>query len=219
MRLNSVIIFTFGVAAGGLAATLFWREKYRQKYKKEAEEKNASMLEYVNRLRESEGKKAQTQYSEASETNEPTETENVNRRNNPRVRVNYSDIYSQMNKAEEKLAECEYPKEDEETGDERQVKEQKMKNDKYEKPRIIKALEFENQYTWFDKVTLLYYTEDQVLVTADDNEPVDDVERLIGDALDKYGFRNNDEKVIYVRNFSRGTDYEIAKYNFAWADS
>ena len=220
MKFKSVIIFTLGAATGGLVATLFWREKYRQKYQKQADEKVESMLDYVNRIRErSEGSKARTKY----------EIKNENEVNSPKdkdkVRVTYHDIYtgSVTNRAEDKLAESEYPREEAEesgeSGDERSERTERMKDTKGEKPKIIKAVDFENQYTWFDKCTLLYYTEDGVLANADDGEPVDDVERFVGDALDKFGFRNNDEEVIFVRNFSRGSDYEIAKVFGAWADS
>ncbi len=84
-------------------------------------------------------------------------------------------------------------------------------------PKIIKAEDFgiDPMYTC---ETLYFYQDDGVLATDNDDEIIgnnntdfDEVEALIGSALDKYGFRDNDEGAIYVRNFARNTDYEIIK--------
>lgn len=80
---------------------------------------------------------------------------------------------------------------------------------KGDRPKLIKAEEFD-EYEYHDKVTLYFYTEDQILAT-EDNEIIDDPVAIVGDNLTKYGFNQNDEQVIFVRNIRRGTDYEIAK--------
>lgn len=219
MNLKGVIIFTSGVAAGGLAATLFWREKYRQKYSKEADDKVASMLEYVNRLREEDkegGLSSQKKYTAQSDLRDVDRSNGPSRREE-RVRVNYSEIYSQKHKAEEKLAGNEYPRE--ESGDERIERETKMKDETKESPQIISATNYDTQYTWFDKATLLYYVEDDVLATDDFNDSVDDVEMLVGNTLEESGFKENEEDELFVRNFSRGTDYAVIKVYGAYADS
>lgn len=78
------------------------------------------------------------------------------------------------------------------------------------KPKLIKSEEFLTSCPYHDKVTLYYYAVDGVLATEEEEE-VEDYERLIGDALTKFGFDMNDETVIYVRNMALSTDYEIQK--------
>ena len=80
------------------------------------------------------------------------------------------------------------------------------------KPKLITSESFDDGYPHFDKVELEYYTVDDVLVDISAEEEIADPERIVGDCLDKYGFRTNDEeRVIFVRNFNHGTDYEISK--------
>lgn len=79
------------------------------------------------------------------------------------------------------------------------------------KPRIITAESFDNDYPHFDKVQLEYYAENDCLVDSESNEEIFDEQRVVGDCLDKFNFRTNDEEVIFVRNFSFGADYEISK--------
>ena len=82
-------------------------------------------------------------------------------------------------------------------------------------PKLITFEAFDNEYRGvYEKETLYYYVYDDVLATEDEEE-VTDVASLVGDALDKFGFRDNNEEVIYVRNFVLMTDYEIIK---AWAE-
>lgn len=76
-------------------------------------------------------------------------------------------------------------------------------------PRLIKYEDF-GELPYYDKITLLYYMDDEVLTTEDD-EIIPHPEELLGDALTKFGFNRNDERVIFVRNEKRSTDYEIDK--------
>lgn len=92
-----------------------------------------------------------------------------------------------------------------------------MAYSKDKKPKIITGDSFYNEYPHFDKISLQYYFDDDILATEEDEE-IDDVERVLGDTLDKYGFRNNDESVIYVRNLSMGTDYEVFKVRAAFGE-
>ena len=84
-------------------------------------------------------------------------------------------------------------------------------------PRIITVESFEDEYAQFDKVTLYFYYFDGVLA-SEDEELIDNVDDVVGDALDKYGFRDSDERYIYVRNFNLSTDYEIIKVMAAFGD-
>lgn len=82
-------------------------------------------------------------------------------------------------------------------------------------PRLIKYEDF-GELPYYDKITLLYYMDDEV-VTTEDDEIIPNPEELLGDALTKFGFNKNDERVIFVRNEKRNTDYEVDKVFAAYA--
>ena len=79
------------------------------------------------------------------------------------------------------------------------------------KPKLITAESYDEEYRYFDKIPLDFYSIDGILVDPTSNEEIMDPERIVGDCLDKFSFRDNDEQVIFVRNFSHGADYEISK--------
>lgn len=88
------------------------------------------------------------------------------------------------------------------------------------KPKLITCESWDNEYPQNDKIQLEYYTgengTDGCLVDVEADEEIFDEDRVVGDCLDKYGFRTNDEDVIYVRNFAFGADYEITKVRHAF---
>lgn len=76
-------------------------------------------------------------------------------------------------------------------------------------PRIIKEEDYGEDGT-LEQESLFYYQGDDTLVTEDDEE-IHDIPLVVGDCLDKFGFRDNNEKRICVRNYKLGKDYEIIK--------
>lgn len=78
-------------------------------------------------------------------------------------------------------------------------------------PKLIKEDMFEYDGRGiYDKIDLYYYVGDDTLA-SEDEEIIDNIEHTVGDCLDKFGFRKNDEGEIYVRNFYTMTDYRITK--------
>lgn len=141
---------------------------------------------------------------------------------NKEVANMYNNLASQtVNDIYGRLAEEEHPEDDEPVDEDM---DDNLNAEDFEKekkigpgPKIIKASEY-GEDPKLDCKQLIYYTDDETLATEED-EIVDDVSGLIGDALTKYGFINNDEEdSIYVRNERRGADYEIIKvhgsYNY-----
>ena len=85
------------------------------------------------------------------------------------------------------------------------------------KPRLITEESYYDEYLHHSKCILEYYTDNDVLVDTDVDQELDDPRRYVGDCLDKFHFRTNDEEfIIYVRNFAYGIDYEISKVFGAW---
>lgn len=112
----------------------------------------------------------------------------------------------------------EHPEEpDEETDilEENPIK--KKEDDDMKDPKLISEDKFDED-TEFTKETLLYYTEDDTLTDEDEHEIENQLE-YVGEAMDKFGFRDNDDELsIHVRNFEKKTDYEIIKVYAAYRD-
>lgn len=92
---------------------------------------------------------------------------------------------------------------------------QKNKN---KPPKIISAEAYSNLPAHIEQGVLYFYSLDEVL--ADENEEyIEEPEMLIGDALTKYGFIDNDESLIFVMNYATDTCYEIQKIEASWTDT
>lgn len=116
--------------------------------------------------------------------------------------------YTTYYKGKRDQAESESPKEDADYYEE-------ARGSKDKGPKFIKMEEFGDDPRQ-SEVHLHYYMDDGVLTLSDDQseellEDFDEIHGMIGDALSKFGFDNNDEEVIYIRNRARGCDYEIVK--------
>lgn len=227
MTLQNVVIFGLGAVAGAAAASIVLKDKYKKKYEALYKDELESYRESFEKMRKSEMVAEAVQNSQYMGKAGEVIQEAGKKLND---RMNYASIYSKdvaskmavdevskLKRAYDYIAESESPSEDESYEDTlmRKVNEGKQKKTE---PKIIREDEFDNEYQHHSKVTLLYFTYDGVLAEELSGEEVDDVNALIGDALDKYNFRNNDEKVIYVRNMNRGADYEICKVEAAYAD-
>lgn len=122
-------------------------------------------------------------------------------------------------------AENEHPSEDEEVPEldenysqgeylTREIKETRSAN-KSRAPRIIKHEEC-GEDPAYRLINLTYYCGDDILVESGGEffytqEDIDVINDMVGDALDKYGFKESDEDTICVRNYAYGVDYEIVK--------
>jgi hypothetical protein len=65
--------------------------------------------------------------------------------------------------------------------------------------------------------TLKFYAHDKILI-HEDGELVEDVEFLLGDALDRYGWADDDsdEDPLYARNYALQRDYDVEKILDEW---
>lgn len=80
-------------------------------------------------------------------------------------------------------------------------------------PYIISEEDFidPNSYVEFDRNTLLYYEEDDVLAT-DRDEVIQNVEEIIGSqALTSFGYGSNNKDVVFVRNVKLGCNFEVIR--------
>lgn len=242
--MNSVFWGGFGVGFGiaacaGLIANLIFRKKFKKKIVDvEVEKAVNKVLDQINKEENDKKKKEKIVKKEESETKKTTNINDLighyEGEKMSEYRVNYHVEYPDP-------AEMEGPEEDDVDEEECEKYDRMVKNDQLitdenrdeieaeelnnemhsgKKPKLITSESYDNDYLNFDKVQLAYYMGDGsgngCLVDVEANEEIFDEELIVGDCLDKYGFRVNDELVIYVRNFSMGADYEISKLSGVW---
>lgn len=84
------------------------------------------------------------------------------------------------------------------------------------KCKILKAEHF-GEIEGYECETLTFYVQDKMLV-HENGELVEDIPFLIDDALDRYGWADDDkdESPLYVRNYGLMRDYDIQKVFDEW---
>jgi hypothetical protein len=76
-------------------------------------------------------------------------------------------------------------------------------------PYVITIDEYQEEEQDYDKITLVYYEDDEVLVD-DHDDRVDNLDYTVGPQnLHRFGMGSNDKKTVFVRNDRREADYEI----------
>ena len=85
-------------------------------------------------------------------------------------------------------------------------------------PYIITVKEFMEDRDEYDKTTITYFEDDDVL--CDEREEViPNVEYTVGnDALTKFGELSEDKNIVYVRNERTSTDFEIVRDRRSYAE-
>ena len=227
---KNLIIFTIGAAVGATAAAFY----VKNQCEKRSEDKIASMREYVRKLEAQiigvySGENSENPPEEDSETESvPTNSQKNSKRDhkNREEDENYHKYQAPYAYKVKNIHDDE--DEEGEIGDYEAAVEASKNQLAYErslvansknKPRLIRADEFdEAEFEHHDKVCLEFYTEDCILYNPEEDEIITDPHSIIGDSLEKFGFISNDEPVIYVRNISRGSDYEITKIFDAYGE-
>lgn len=106
--------------------------------------------------------------------------------------------------------ENDHPSDDERAVQEMEKIEYERRENMGKQPRIISIEQAGNLPAYINSECLFYYPESDVLCT-EDGDMIDNPGLLVGPALDKYGFRNNDETQIFVMNYQLDTCYDIQK--------
>lgn len=87
------------------------------------------------------------------------------------------------------------------------------------KPYLISHEDFHNTETEWDKMSIMYYEDDDVL-TDEKDKPVDDIEYLIGEEhLDFFGLRSGgDKNQVFIRNPQLSSDFEVTRHAGAYTE-
>ena len=75
---------------------------------------------------------------------------------------------------------------------------------------IVSVDSFQNDYPEFDKISLTYYEELDILFD-DRDQAIDDPDLIDYQALKFFGYLSEDPQIVYVRNLNREADYEIIR--------
>ena len=84
---------------------------------------------------------------------------------------------------------------------------------------VIPVTEFFEARPEFEKTTLYYYEDDEVLVNEAEEVQVDKIQLLGELALDSFGEGSEDPEIVYVRNERFGVDYEVTRLSKSYAEA
>ena len=187
--------FIFGLLLGGAAGAGITYFVMKRQFEKKEEDIRASirkeLKEYYERKQEEEDE-AKVKHVKAIP-------------DKPTIPREYTELTRAYDRAEmERPTEEDYI---EETEAEERV--QAALEDAHDKPKLLKIESF-GELSNYETESLTYYVQDQTLV-HEDGTIVDDEAFLLGDALDRYGWRDDDEdeNALYVRNYKLQRDYEV----------
>lgn len=201
--LKYALIFLAGGGIGFGAATAIFTikaKKIKEEHEKELAEMDAYYAKRIEYLTwesddEEEEEEQQESYQEV-----PTKAAAPAEKRGGSFKTPYESFYEEEKRRPDP-AEREYPTDEQVPV---RVKQQ---------PRLIKNEDY-GQDGYSTRV-LYYYTADDALIpeesTYEDIIDTDEVKDMIGNALDKYGFRESGQRDICVRNFDRKCDYKIIK--------
>ncbi|SFU32955.1 hypothetical protein [Butyrivibrio sp. INlla21] len=151
-----------------------------------------------------------TKYFVGSKSNEELDLKEV-------TRDPHDEIDEDTDPAELEGPEDDEPYTDEEDKDETLNYEDHELNGKHKKakedgkpPYLIDKGDYDLTCDNYDKISLLYYLPDDIVVN-EDNEIEGNVRTLIGNLIAETGFDQDEEEVMYVRNDILSSDFEIQK--------
>ena len=199
-KLIAVLGFVTGALAGGTGMYLFTKHKYEQQMAKETEDLKGYYERYYKVVIDDlEGRIALMQRDKDSEKDLPTVKKDDKKP--VKAKVKKDDPVEVRKEEYAKIVQTDY------AGISTQKKSKKKKAEvQHDGPYQIQYEEYEADRK-HDKMIITYIAQDDMLV-GEDLEPIEDGMDWIGrDNLD-VDFKN-DEDTVYVRNDSRGEDYEI----------
>lgn len=220
--IKNVVIFLIGFAGGAAAGHFGTKKVLVEKYHKMADEEIAEMREYYEKLQEDlvvevagKEEKRTPDFTQDISKNEP-EPREKDAEETPASEVpktNYRKYYDDP-------ADLEYPTDDDIEDEDVEIAEtmnEWLRRNEGKEPRIISVDAVGDLPAGVDHQILYLYSYDYVV--ADDNEnEVEDYDRLLGNCLEKYNFFESEEKLIFVVNYELCTVYEIQKVEAAFCD-
>lgn len=246
MNIKNILLFVGGLAIGAAGGILGTKKYFEGKYQKRYEEDHAQLEEYYHKKDEysrvphedpddqDDEEKQVEGDSKPGGRMSPSERAEIKKKlmKNWEGTTNYAGMYREKNGYTDRgLVEAQHPLDQGEPGEEdpddqddeeiESPEEQAFNEHQRNKdrpPKLISDEAFSELPASIETGVLYYYAYDEMLC-EENEEPVEEPERLVGDCLDKYGFRDNEERVIFVMNYALDTAYEIQKVDASWTDT
>jgi hypothetical protein len=192
---KSFVIFALGVGIGAVGTTIIIKDKYERLVQEEiASVRETRIRNYPDREKED-------------------KVLVLPRDKYKRIVRNYNGMSDvEASNAIADPAELEHPMDDgEEYENYSKISDNANHKDDSLRPYVISIEEFSEEMNHFDKLTILYYEDDDTL--ADEGEEIiADVEGTVGtDNLTHFGENSDDPDIVYVRNENIQIDYEIIR--------
>lgn len=229
---GSILGLSVGGAIGGFTAFSLTKKKYtsileeeRKSYEKLLEQANSAEIEddipdEYKRYIPGESDTNKDEEAPKISSEEKKIIKEKLRFNNAQT-IAYSNMYgSPKDKIEAELDEQEEPEEDPEDIEEQAEEEttnifEAASKASGRKPVIISEEHFndyvDNSSAW-EVQDLFLYNDGTITNSEDKVIDEDELAVMLGDCLDKYGFRDSSEKMIYIQCFKLSTVYSIQKF-------
>ena len=230
---KSILLFLGGMTLGGGAGVLATRGHFKKKYEERADAEIQEMEEYFYKknqelveLVEDNARIAKNFVVELDGPNIDRETMMKNAREkltrNYEQTTNYANMYQKKtpgydDMTDEEFEELENTLEDTSEEAAARVAHEDHQSNKDRPPKIISEDSLGELPGYIDQKVLFFYRLDDT-ITDEEDQLIDDPDYLLGDCLDKYNFRESDEKTIFVRNFALDTVYEVQKVEAAFEE-
>jgi hypothetical protein len=204
--IKKALIFTAGVGVGVIVGAILIKKRYDRLYftptetfvykdiEREAIEQNEAAVE-------------ETVYARETSTEIDNIAKTIKEKNRG-LRRNYNNIIEESRYG---VVGVNVPNQDKDNYECELASRKANSHDSNEDPYVITIDQFADENDHYDKSTIYYYEDDDVL--ADENEEVIiDVFKVIGDdALGSFGEGSRDPEIVYVRNDKLQIDYEVIR--------
>ena len=185
-------MFISGLAIGCLSTYLIVNKKISDKYEQMANEEIQSVIdsfadeEHLKREKEAEKRKHEKDF---------LYDKNIDNQMTNYSRNNFEKYYDFEGRDEEEMAEMEHPQDD-------------LKDQIY----LIDLDTFTHEDNSFEKMTLEYYPESDILRCCEDNEILEIDETIGTENLNNFGGSFEDFRdTMFIRNERLGIDYEVVR--------
>lgn len=178
--IKSTVIFSVGIAVGAAIAHTWTKRKYENLIDDEI---NSVIEEFSN--------------------NTPRVEKDPEIQEKIQKNLHKPDIFSYARDMKEKYK---YNTVSDKIKEKKKKEEEEDEDDQQDGPYLITADEF-GEYDEYQQISLKYYA-DGILADELDNI-IDDVEEIVGDALDHFGDEDQEEYAVYVRNDGKQSDYVV----------
>lgn len=209
--MKASVAFVSGLAVGAAGGVIFGAAYMKNKIEEVIEERVDE--EVKNFVDDYFARKEEIEEEEEEDIPDPEETYNSLHEN---LKQNYHKPDPSKIFRDPLMEHPEEPEEESDILEENPVKKPK-EDDEMKEPRLISEDKYDDGDDTYAKELLYFYQDDDVLTDEDEHEIENELE-VVGGTLDKFGFRDNDEQVIHVRNEEKKTDYEVIKIFAAFRD-